>query len=149
MNSALTLVIVLLVLLILLLAVSLVLYHLTQQDLRQISARLQHLDAPKAASGRTAESVRRERATALDPLVVLEAGFSTEPREALTPEEISAFEDARRGVKACNAELKRMNEWVGPPFDLEWAEIQSRLPRISALYRRAVEAAIQEAEGSA
>ncbi len=151
MNSALTLVTVLLALLVLLLLVLLFLYFLTQQDLRNLNTKLQAMEKPLPASShqRDPDSVRRERAAALDQLALLEASFSAQPREVLSPEELKVFEDARRVIKASNAELKRQAAWAGLPFDHEWAEVQERMPRTNALYRRAVEAAIQEAEGTA
>lgn len=145
----LTLVIVLLILLILLLLASVLLYYFTQQDLRNIAERLNTLDTAKPqAAPRKAEGIRRERSAALDKLALLEASFSATPREDITPEELETYEECRRAIKTSIAELKRSNEWMGLPFDLEWAEVQERLPRLTGLYRRAVEAALKEAEGS-
>lgn len=141
MNTALTLVTVLLVLLLMLMAVALLMYYTTQQDLKNVSARLQSLEPPKPA--RSADLVRRERLAAYDKLVMLEASFSTEPREELSPEDIANFEEARRAFKACNAELQRMQDWMGPPYDLDWPDAMQRLPRLMALYRQAVEQAEQ------
>lgn len=144
----LTLVIVLLILLILLLLASVLLYYFTQQDLRNIAERLNTLDAAKtqAPPPRKAEGIRRDRSAALDKLALLEASFSASPREELTPEELDTYEQCRRAIQTSIAELKRANEWMGLPFDLEWAEVQERLPRLTGLYRRAVEAAMKEAD---
>ncbi len=145
----LTLVIVLLILLILLLLASVLLYYFTQQDLKNIAERLNTLDVAKSqATPRKADGIRRERSAALDKLALLEASFSATPREELTPEELDTYEQCRRAIKTSIAELKRSNEWMGLPFDLEWAEVQERLPRLTGLYRRAVELALKEAEGS-
>jgi len=143
MNTALTLVTVLLVLLLMLMAVALTLYYMTQQDLKKVSARLQALEPPKPS--RSADMVRRERLAAYDKLVMLEASLSTEPREELSAEDIAVFEEGRRAFKACNAELQRMQEWMGLPYDLDWPDVMQRLPRVIDLYRKAVEQATEQA----
>lgn len=147
MSTAFTLVILLLVILLVLMAAAVLMYYFTQQDLRNISARLSALDAPKPASGRSPEVVRRERSAAFDTLVMLEASLNTQPREQLEPEELEVFETARRAIKASNAELKRLQDWMGLPYDLEWPDVKRRLPKAAALYRKAVEAAIAEGQG--
>lgn len=146
MNTALILVIILLVLLLMLMAVALLMYYNTQQDLKNVSARLQALEPPKPP--RTADLVRRERLAAYDKLVMLEASLSSQPREALTPEDIASFEEARRAFKACNAELQRMQDWMGLPYDLDWPDVMQRLPRVMALYRKAVDEATEQAQGA-
>lgn len=147
MDSAFTLIILLMVLLILLLAVSLLMYYLTQQDLRSLTSRLSRLDASLAPAPRSGDTIRRERSAALDQMALMEAGLSTEPREALTPEEVDAVEQARSVVKSCNAELRRNGQWMGLPFDLEWAELQDRMPQLRQLYRQAVEAELKAQQG--
>lgn len=144
MSTALTLIIILLVLLLMLLAVALLMYYTTQQDLRNISTKLSVLDVPKPAAARSPDAVRRERSAAFDRLVMLEASFNTQPRDQLSPEEMDAFEEARRVIKSCNAELQRLGDWMGLPYDLEWSDVKERLPRITPLYRQAVEASLKE-----
>jgi hypothetical protein len=144
MNTALTLVIVLLVLLLMLLGVALLMYYVTQQDLRNLSSRLGALDTPKSPPPRSPDLVRRERSAAFDRLVLIEASLSTEPREALNVEEQETFEEARRVIKNCNAELQRLQDWMGLPFDLEWTEFMARLPRLMPLYRKAVDESLKE-----
>lgn len=145
MNTALILVIVLLVVL---LVVCLMFYAVTQQDLRAIEQRLSKMDAPaKPATQRSAETVRRERSEAHDKIVLLEASLSTQPREELTADELATYENSRRIIQARNAELRRSQDWLGLPYDLEWSQIQERLPQLCDLYRKAVSAALgQEQE---
>lgn len=143
MNTALILVVVLLVLLLMLMAVALIMYYTTQQDLKTVSARLNALEPAKPA--RSADLVRRERSAAYDKLVMLEASFSSQPREELTPEDIAVFEESRQVFKACNAELQRMQAWLGLPYDLDWTDAMDRLPRTIRLYRDAVEEAAAQA----
>jgi uncharacterized membrane protein YdfJ with MMPL/SSD domain len=145
MNTALTLVI---VLLIVLLVVCLMLYVGTQQDLRVIQQRLSAMDTPaKPANQRTAEVVRRERSEAHDKIVLIEASLSTQPREELTADELATYENSRRIIQARNAELRRTQDWLGLPYDLEWSQVQERLPKLCGLYRKAVTAALgQEQE---
>lgn len=145
MSTALTLVIVLLVLLLMLLAVALLMYYLTQQDLKNLSVRLQSLSSlSPAAQFRSPETVRRERAVALDKLLVAEAGLSVQPRDVLTDEELALFEESRLVIKRCNAELKQLQDWLGLPYDLEWGQLKERIPRLDALYRQAVLAELGE-----
>jgi hypothetical protein len=146
MSLTLTLVIALLIVLIILMSVALMLYHLTRQDLQALSGRLNALDMAKASPPRNSDTVRRERAAAFDKLVMLEASLNGQERDQLTAEELDLFEDARRIIKSCNAELKRTKDWMGLPFDLEWAEVKERVPHSGGLYRLAVEAAMKKGE---
>lgn len=146
MSLTLTLVVALLIVLIILMSVALLLYHLTRQDLQVLSVRLNAMDTTKVSPPRNSDTVRRERSAAFDKLVMLEASFNGQQRDQLTAEELDLFEDARRIIKACNAELKRTKDWMGLPFDLEWAEVKERVPRSGALYRQAVESAMKKGE---
>jgi hypothetical protein len=148
MDTALTVVILLLTLLLVLIVL---LYFFTQQGFRDVVARMAVSGAggpaPAAAqSQRSADAVRRERSVAHDQLVLLEADLAIEPREALTTEEVEAFEASRKAIKTCNAELKKMGQWMGLPFDLEWVEIQQRQPKVNELYRVFVESQIEKVE---
>jgi len=147
MNLALALVIALLLVLVVL---CLLFYMVMQQDLKAIRDKLGTLEAPSAPPpSRTAETIRRERSAAHDKIVLLEASLSTQPRDGLTPEEMAAFEDARRVIRACNAELKRTQAWLGLPFDLDWPEVQARLPKLNGLYTQAIKQALGESESGA
>lgn len=139
MSTALTLVIVLLVLLLMLLAVALLMYYLTQQDLRNISARLDSLDVGKPMPTRSPDAVRRERSAAFDKLLMIEAGFASQPREALEPQELATFDECRQAIVRCNDELKQLKDWMGLPYDLEWVQLKERIPRFDVLYRQMVE----------
>ena len=140
---------VVIVLLVALLIVFVLFYAVTRQDLWTISQRLRSIDAQQqVAVQRSGDSLRRERAAAHDQLAVLEAGLSTQPRDALTQEELDLFEDARRVIRACNNDLKRSKEWIGLPYDLEWAEVKQRLPQLVALYRQAVQQELKEEEAA-
>ena len=134
----------------LLLVLIVLLYFFTQQGFRDLVSRIAVQQAPPAPppTQRSADSVRRERSVAHDQLVLLEADLAVNPREDLTTEEIESFEGARKSIKVCNAELKKMNQWMGLPFDLEWPEIQVRQPKLNELYRKFVEAQIAKAEGT-
>jgi hypothetical protein len=146
MDTVLTVVILLLTLLLILIVL---LYFFTQQGFRDVVARMGNgggVPMAATASARSADSVRRERSVAHDQLVLIEADLSINPREALTPEEIESFEGSRKSIKLCNAELKKMGQWMGLPFDLEWVEIQQRQPQLNELYRKFVEATLEKAE---
>lgn len=125
-----------------------VLYLLIQQRLNDIYERLSKMQAPAAKKPvRSPEDVRRDLASARDQLVVLEARLITEDREALSAEEIEVLEQARKKIKSSIEKLKQADEWIGVPFDFEWFEIRARLPRLDALYRRAIEAELSRLDG--
>lgn len=126
------------------------LYVLIQQRLNDISDRLSKMQTPATKKpGRSADDVRRDLAAARDQLVVLEAKLVTEAREELSEEEIKTFEQARKKIKASIDKLKQSGDWIGLPFDFEWSELQARLPRLDALYRRAVEAEMARIQSEA
>ncbi len=133
MDTALTVVIILLTLLLVLI---LLLYFFTQQGFKDVVARMGNT-APAAQAAaepkRNADAVRRERSVAHDQLVLMEADLSINPRDALMPEDIESFESCRKSIKVCNAELKKMGQWMGLPFDLEWVEIQKGQPQLNDL----------------
>lgn len=124
------------------------LYFLIQQRLNDISDRLNKMQLPAVKKpGRSADDLRRDLASARDQLVVLEAKLVTEAREALSAEEIQTFELVRKKIKTGIEKLKQSGEWIGLPFDFEWPELQARLPRLDALYRRVVEAEMARLNG--
>ena len=129
---------ILVVILLLVLVCFLLFYFFTQQSLRDITARLnivlQHSHPPKKNS----ESIRRERALAHDRLVLLEADLSHHPREYLSAQELASIDEISQSIRNCIAELKKSGEWVGLPFDFEWTDILARLPKVDALYRKAI-----------
>lgn len=125
------------------------LYFFTQQSLRQISNRLEAIQPARASTKRSPETIRRERAFCHDKLVVLEASLSVTPREDLTAEELEEIDRARRIIKGCIDELKACGDWLGLPFDFEWAEMLERLPNVNALYRKAAALAAAAAETAA
>ena len=119
-----------------LLAVFLIFYFQTQQNFREISEKLEALQIPAAPSSSTV-AFRRDLALQHDALVVLEANISKNKRDSLTEDELKAFDAARMRIKACIAGLKANGDWLGLPFDYEWAEMLDRLPNVLALYRQA------------
>ncbi len=119
------------------------LYVLIQQRLNDISDRLSKMQSPTPQKqARPADDVRRELAATRDQLVLLEARLVKEAPEELSAEDLQSFERARKKAKSCIEKLKQSGDWVGVPFDFEWPELQARLPRLDALYRRAVEAEV-------
>ncbi len=135
MDTALLIVILLLMLL---LICFLLFYFFTQQSLRDITARLNVALQPAPVPKKNAESIRRERAFSHDHLVLLEADLTNNPREDLTPEELASIDQISKTIRTCIAELKKSDEWIGMPFDFEWADILARLPKVNALYRKAI-----------
>jgi hypothetical protein len=133
-----TALLVVILLLMLLLICFLLFYFFTQQSLRDITARLNIALQPPPPPKKNAEAIRRERAMSHDQLMLLEADLTNNPREDLTPEELVSIDQMSKTIKICTAQLKKSDEWIGLPFDLEWTDILARLPKVNALYRKAI-----------
>jgi len=116
----------------------LVFYFQTQQSLRDITLRVGQLQ-PQVAM-RTPNAIRVERAAHQDRLVLMEADLNQSPRDSLVEAELTLVDQSRDAIKLCNDELKHTGEWIGLPFDFEWAEIFNRLPTLKARYAASVEA---------
>lgn len=80
------------------------------------------------------EILRRERVATLDPLMLLESQLYSRKPQQLNPEEIEMIVAARAKVISLTEELKAANEWLGPPYDLEWFEYLERIPLVRTLY---------------
>ena len=115
----------------------LVFYFQTQQSLRDITDRVGKLQPQVAA--RSPNAIRLERAAHQDRLVLMEADLNQSPREILAESELMQVDQSRDAIKLCNDELKHTGEWIGIPFDFEWAEMFSRLPTLKARYAASVE----------
>ena len=80
------------------------------------------------------ELIRQERAQWLDPLVMMEVQLNQSKEPVLEEAMLQQIEDARNAVKNLNARLVAAREWMGAPFDLEWAEYLDRMPTLKKLY---------------
>jgi hypothetical protein len=118
-----------------LLAGFLIFYFQTQQNFHEISEKLEEIQHPHHTM-LSSETLKRELASHHDKLVLLEADISKNRRESLTEEELKMFDVARHQIKASIAGLKSTGEWIGLPFEYEWAEMLDRLPNVLALYRK-------------
>ena len=133
-----TALLVVILLLMLLLICFLLFYFFTQQSLRDITARLNIALQPSPAPKKNSESIRHERAFAHDQLVLLEADLTNNPRDDLTPEELASIDQISKTIRTCIAQLKKSGDWIGIPFDFEWADVLARVPKVNALYRKAI-----------
>lgn len=77
---------------------------------------------------------RQERAGLLDPLILLEGTLNQTSNPQLDEASLQQIDAARAGVKQINENLMATREWMGPPFDLEWAEYLERMPTLKRLY---------------
>jgi hypothetical protein len=118
-----------------LLAAFLIFYFQTQQSFQEITEKLDEIQHPHA-SMLSSETLKRELAMHHDKLVLLEADISKNKRESLLEEELKMFDVARHQIKASIAGLKASGEWIGLPFEYEWAEMLERLPNVLGLYRK-------------
>jgi uncharacterized iron-regulated membrane protein len=114
----------------------LIFYFQTQQNFKEIAQKLAAIDEPKPVVHST-EAVKLELAKHRDILFVLEAELSKTKREALTEEELKAFDLARRQIKLSISRLKTNGAWIGLPFEYEWVEMLDRLPNVWSLCQKA------------
>jgi hypothetical protein len=119
-----------------LLAGFLIFYFQTQQNFKEITDKLEEIQHPHTGP-RSSESLKHELAVQHDVLVLLEAEISKNKRESLIEEELQSFDVARHKIKACIAGLKANGDWIGLPYEYEWAEMLERLPNVLSLYRKA------------
>lgn len=105
-------------------------YSYTQQAsrLQAIQEQLTKIEESKP------ELLRQERAQWLDPLILLEVTLSQSSNPSLDDATLQQIQSAREAVKNLNERLMASREWMGPPFDLEWAEYFERMPTLKRLY---------------
>jgi hypothetical protein len=105
-------------------------YAYTQQAtrLQAIQEQLAKIEESKP------ELLRQERAKWLDPLILLEVQLNQTETPKLDEEMLQQVQSAREAVKSLNERLALSREWMGPPFDLEWAEYLERMPTLKKLY---------------
>ena len=82
------------------------------------------------------EGLRIERAGIVDPLILLEVSLGQSDFVELTEEQLQQIDVARSNVKKISEQLKSMEEWMGPPYDLEWVELLDRMPRLKIAYQK-------------
>lgn len=103
-------------------------YSQQARRLHDIQAQLSKIEDSKP------ELLRQERAQWLDPLILLEVQLSQSAETTLDEAQLQQIEAARDAVKSLNERLVAAREWMGPPFDLEWAEYLDRMPNLKKLY---------------
>ena len=115
-----------------------VLFQQYQQNIqfKEIQDRLREMRRIEALE-QEAAALRREKAVLLEPLNTLEVQIFEQKLNELAPEELMAIDDIRGKVKERTDSLKKMGQWMGPPFDLEWPELFEHLPIIKQLYTAA------------
>jgi len=115
-----------------------VLFQQYQQNIqfKEIQDRLREMRRIEALE-QEAAALRREKAVLLEPLNTLEAQIFAQKLNELAPEELMAIDDIRGKVKERTDSLKKIGQWMGPPFDLEWPELFEHLPIIKQLYTAA------------
>ena len=91
-----------------------------------VQARSQKLKDP--------EVLRRERVAILDPLMLVESQLYAMKPQQLLEEEIELISTSRARVIEISDEIKKANDWIGAPYDLEWFEYIERMPLIKTLY---------------
>lgn len=103
-------------------------------QLMEIQAKLTKLSKADKTPPIDAEALRIERASILDPLVLMEVALNQSGQLELTEEQLQQVDSARANVKAISEKLKSAEDWMGPPYDLEWVELLDRMPRVKAAY---------------
>jgi hypothetical protein len=103
--------------------------------LRQIQDKLSKLSKANEAP-LNSDVLRIERAGIVDPLVLLEVSLGQPDFVQLTDEQLQQIEFARSNIKKITDQLKSAEEWMGPPYDLEWVELLDRMPRLKIAYQK-------------
>ena len=103
-------------------------YSQQSRRLQAIQAQLAKIEDSKP------EILRQERAQWLDPLVLMEVQLNQSADPVLDEEMLQQIEAARSAIKSLNERLAATKEWMGAPFDLEWAEYLDRMPTLKKLY---------------
>ena len=104
-------------------------------QLRQIQDKLSKLSKGNEAP-LNPEGLRIERAGIVDPLVLLEVSLGQSDSVELTEEQLQQIDVARSNIKKISEQLKSAEEWMGPPYDLEWVELLDRMPRLKIAYQK-------------
>lgn len=117
-------------------------YYITTQRMLQMRREMDKLQA-KARVARASAILRNERARCHLELQSLEAQLTVNGRAELSPEELDMVDLNQQTIKNCVDALKRADEWLGLPFDLEWRDMLERLPRLNALYRASLDNSAQ------
>lgn len=107
-------------------------YAQNTRRLREIEKHLAKIDNTKP------EILRQERAAWLDPLITLEASLNQMKEPVLDENALQQIDAARVAVKDITARLAEAREWMGAPYDLEWAEYLERMPTLKRLYMATV-----------
>jgi len=102
--------------------------------LQEIQNKLANIDPQQAEKQKQAETLRRQRLEVVDPLMLLEAEFHQGLRNTLDEMELQRIADSRDRVMSITQQLRDIGDWLGPPYDLEWADYFERLPEIKAVY---------------
>lgn len=106
-------------------------YAQNTRRLREIESQLAKIEDTKP------EILRQERVQWLDPLITLEATLNQTKNPQLDEAALQQIDGARIAVKDITARLVEAREWMGPPYDLEWAEYLERMPTLKRLYMAA------------
>lgn len=117
-------------------------YYITTRRMLQMRREMDKLQA-KARVARASATLRNERARCHLELQSLEAQITVNERVDLSPEELDMLDRNQQTIKNCVDALKRADEWLGLPFDLEWRDMLERLPRLNALYRASLDNSAQ------
>lgn len=102
-------------------------------SLRELRNKLQSVE-DEARNRKNPDTLRRERVAVLDPLLMLETQLSSRDPLLLSEEELELIISSRERIMTISQQLRALNDWIGPPYDLEWVEYLERLPRMKALY---------------
>lgn len=107
-----------------------IVYAYSQQahKLQEIQSQLAKIESQKS------ERLRQERAEHIDPLLLLEGSLNQSQTPQLNEDAFQQIDTARSIVNDINQKLVSLNEWMGPPFDLEWTEYLERMPTLRKLY---------------
>ena len=124
------------VLVIILIIIIAALHAQQASQLREIQYKLEQIqehESHETKVMRSPDSLRHKRTDLIEQLMMIESELQSGRRTEITEEEFQSFEMTRQDIIDINEQLKTLDAWLGPPFDLEWVEILGRLPTIQSL----------------
>ena len=121
------------VLVIILIIIIAALHAQQSSQLREIQNKLEQIQEHENKVIRSPDALRHKRTDMIEQLMIMESELQSGRRTEITDQEFLEFDTNRQDIIDINEQLKTLDAWLGPPFDLEWVEILGRLPTIQSL----------------
>ena len=121
------------ILVIILIIIIAALHAQQSNQLREIQYKLEQIQEHETKALRSPDALRHKRTDFIESLMIIESELQSGRRTQVSDEEFQNFELTRPEIMDINEQLKTLDAWLGPPFDLDWVEILARLPTLQSL----------------